>query len=834
MAVQVDIPGFGMVEAKDAASESTLKEILRALQGKGGSSGGAGGGGGGAGAGGPQGGFAGVMQKAAKGTGKFTDQIKETRTALQDFAAGLKMVGGMITGAFGAVATGAQGLAMELISGGNRMSDFLQHIPFVGNALAGLTGLLEQQVDNFRDLSEVGAGFGNSVLGLTKAATEAGMGVSQFSEFVGQNSQNMMLLGGTTTEGAKAFGRLTRQIRNSDRDFQGMGFTFEALNEHTVEYMDQLAMQGRLSGMSQAELRKGSEDYLMQIDRLAKVTGKSRKEAEALLKKQAAEANVQVMASKLSGKALENFQNNIAFVDSELPGFSNAIKDMADGVAQTPLAQKLAATIPGFADLQKEMASGSLSQEEYTKRMAAFGPQIDNFVKSMDPAMVQALMGKEGFGEMMNGMAEYNKFSTKYRNADFKKMEEEQKARDKTTSQLANFETKIAEIRAKIMQTLIDSGVLDKLNEQFGNLMEWFTNNGEGLTDSIGTVMEDVLTYASEFATFLKDAWKAADGDLGKFFSTIWEEKLSPALTNAMAKVGEIFGSWFGNFFKEHLGKLIAGVLGGIAGLIISGFVTSLLPTVFGIILGPIIAPFLAIGAALLAIFGWETIKGWVGAAWDAIVWVFKGIGDMFSWIWEKVQVPIKFVWSIFSTMFGWIGDTFGWIYDKVKAPIMVIYNAISSMFGWIGDTVDWIWGKIKALNPFSWFGGDDDEDEAEKKIAEKKNQTVGLSAEEMKEYNAMADEAGASTMPFSPTQTANAIMPDAPKIDSTKTEDMPDFKKSESTAGNGFETAEANVNSSSQMSQAMAELLYEQNRILKAQLSAIRGLQGNLLKGLG
>jgi hypothetical protein len=35
-------------------------------------------------------------------------------------------------------------------------------------------------------------------------------------------------------------------------------------------------------------------------------------------------------------------------------------------------------------------------------------------------------------------------------------------------------------------------------------------------------------------------------------------------------------------------------------------------------------------------------------------------------------------------------------------------------------------------------------------------------------------------------------------------------------------------------MSQAMAELLYEQNRILKAQLSAIRGLQGNLLKGLG
>lgn len=817
MAVQVDIPGFGVVEAKNAAEESTMKEILRALQGKGSSSGGgAGGAGGGGGAGGP-GGMAGVMQKAIKGTGKFTDEINNTRTALQDFGAGLKMIGGMITGAFGAVTTSAQGLAMEFVAGGNRMSDFLQHLPIAGNLLGSLTGMLEGQVDNFRDLSEVGAGFGNSILGLTRAATDAGMGVSQFAEFVGQNSQNMMLMGGTVTEGAKQFGQLTRQIRNSNKDFQGMGFTFEALNEHTVEYMDQLAMQGRLSGMSQDQLRKGSEDYLMQIDRLAKVTGKSRKEAEALLKKQSAEANVQVMASKLSGKALENFQSNIAFVDSELPGFSNAIKDMADGVAQTPLAQKLASTIPGFQDLQVQMANGSLSQEEYAKKMAAFGPQIESFVKNMDPAMVSKLMGQDGFGEMMSGMAEYNKFSAKYRNADFKAMEAEQKERDKMTKQLAVFETKIAEMRAKIMKHLLDSGVLDTLGDKFGDLLKWFTDNGESMTTSIGNVLEGALDYVSGFVDFLKDAWEASGGDFKKFFSKIWNDRLKPAIADGLATLKGVFTGWFGDFFSKHLGKLIAGVLGGLAGIIISGFVTSLLPTVFGIILGPIIAPFLAIGVALAAIFGWETIKGWVGAAWDAIVWVFKGIGDMFSWIWEKVQVPIKFVWNIFSTMFGWIGDTFGWIYDKVKGPITTIYNVISGMFGWIGDTVDWIWGKIKALNPFSWFGSDDDEDEAEKKIAEKKEQTVGLSADE---YARLAG--------YTPEQVSTAMMPDAPSVTTPSSDTtMPEFTSSTSSGG---EMATANVNNNT----ALAELIYEQNRILKAQLSAIKGLQGNLLKGLG
>ena len=158
MAVQVDIPGFGLVEAKNAAEESTMKEILRALQGKGSkSSGGAGGAGGGGGAGG----MAGVMQKATKSTGKYTEEINNTRTALQDFGAGLRTVGGLIKGAFGMVTTSAQGLAMELLDGGNRMSDFLQHVPLVGNSLGALTGMLEGQVDNFRDLSEIGAGFGN-------------------------------------------------------------------------------------------------------------------------------------------------------------------------------------------------------------------------------------------------------------------------------------------------------------------------------------------------------------------------------------------------------------------------------------------------------------------------------------------------------------------------------------------------------------------------------------------------------------------------------------------------------------------------------------------------
>ena len=651
MAVTVDIPGIGKVQAEDAASEATLKKILDALK-KGAKGGGSGGGAGGAG--GPGGGMEGVLNKTSNKLGKFGDEIQNTTSVLGDFGRGLSMMTGMVTKGLGMVTDTAMGLATEFLGTSVKMSDFASHLPLVGGALSSILGMVEENVQTFRSLSEVGASFGNNIVEMNLAAADAGLSMEQFAEFVGSNAQNMMLLGGTTTEGAKAFGRLTKSLPREE--LMGMGFTMESLAEHTAGYIELQAMQGKLAGRSQASLRAGSEQYLMQIDRFAKVTGKSRKEAEALLKKQASEANVMVMASRLSGEALTNFQDGLAFVDSELPGFSNAIKDMADGVAQTPLAQKLAATIPGFADLQKQLGDGSISQEEYVKKMAGFGPQMDEFFKSMDPAQVSALMGKEGFEGMTSGLAEFNKMSAKYRDADFKAMEAEQQQRDKTTEAVSGFEVAITEMRNKIKTTVLDSGLFDLFMDGIGKFTSWFTAEGEDGISAMDKYLDEILIYGEELAAFLKDTWEASGGDLGKFFSTVWDERFKPMIDDGFEKVGKIFGDWFGDFFKEHIGTVVAGVFGGLAGLLLAGFVTSLLPAVFGIILGPIIAPFLAIGAALVAIFGWETIKGWVAPIWDVL-----------------------------SGMFTWFGDFFGGLWEKVK-------------------------GIGKKLNPLNWFGGDDDD----------------------------------------------------------------------------------------------------------------------------
>ena len=81
--VKIDIPGVGEVTAENAASERTLREILKALGGK--TPTGQTGGGGGVG---PD------LEKAQKNTNKFNKEIKEAGTEVDSFGSKLSSITG--------------------------------------------------------------------------------------------------------------------------------------------------------------------------------------------------------------------------------------------------------------------------------------------------------------------------------------------------------------------------------------------------------------------------------------------------------------------------------------------------------------------------------------------------------------------------------------------------------------------------------------------------------------------------------------------------------------------------------------------------------------------
>jgi hypothetical protein len=458
-------------------------------------------------------------------------------------------------------------------------------------------------------------------------------------------------------------------------------------------------------------------------------------------------------------------------------------------------------------------------------------------LKDIDPAAIQALMGKEGFDGLLSGISDYRKMSGKVNNMNFKEIEKEQNKRNKGTSAIANFENAIAGARAKLMEVFVESGLFDMLVDNVGKFTSWFTDKGESGVSKIEEFTTGLINWAKDTVTFLKEEWdSAAEGDgimdkIMNFVSSVWDKKISPAIGTAFNSLVSNIGSGIWNAIVSNLDTILIGLGAGILTLITA----------------PIAAPFLAIGAALLAIFGWETIKGWIGGAWDALSGVFSWIGDkaamlwdlvgptmqffsdtlgtLFGWIsekvgalWDFIQPVINFYTSTFMTMFGWIGDTFGWIWDKVKTPIMFIYDTFMTMFGWVGDTVSWIYDKIKMLNPFNWFSSDDDEDEAEAKIADAKERETGIKTP------VPADSPFNSTVPKrEDTDVALTDKPE-PKSYSTTT-------ASASTTSNAGSSSDG-LNNSTAL--AMIDLLKEQNKLLRAQVNATRGLQGNLLKGVG
>ena len=598
MAVQVDIPGVGNVIAKNAAQEDTLKEILKAL--KSGRGGGAGGGAG-AGAGGGAGGVGPEMKKAKKETGEFSKSIADTTTFVDDFGSGLRKATKGLLGFAGDLLGSAYDFGETLLFTGNRMSDLAGAIPLVGGPLGSLVGLAEGLVDNFRNLSESGAGFSNNIFNIARAAANAEMPLGMFAETVAQNSNELSRLGGSVTEGAKRFGRISKNLRTSEQDFLGMGYTMEGVNEGLIAYTEEMARSGRLRGMSDAQLTQGAGVYLMELDKLAKVTGMTRKEAEAARGQQQGDARMRNMINKLEGKARENLTNSLAFLDNKVPGLSDAFKDLADGAAQTEEGMMLMAMGGDeFVKLAQEMASGELDPAELNNRLMELAPLIEKNTKNMSDAQLQAL---EQTNPALYKILSSNSDLLALTKKDAEKIAEENKSRDGVTQSLAQVEQNLATIRGNLYKEFLESDIFKMITDTLGDLAPK-TEDVSAFMEKLTPIVKDVI---ESFTKFVNDFIADPKGTFDKI------------VDNIKSYVGNFFSSMF-----DGLGtKIAAGILAGLL-LMVTGVITG---------------PFLAIGAGLALIFGADKILELGNKyIWEPIKSMFGWLGDWFGSLWESIK----------------------------------------------------------------------------------------------------------------------------------------------------------------------------------------------------
>ncbi len=228
----------------------------------------------------------GLGTDTAKVDNELTQFAKKARTLGNEVgsAASQIMQGG---GAFKSLG-GVVDLTTKAIGG------LLSIIPGVGGALKELAGaagdaakFVLQQFDdlakNYQALGESSALATDGIDGMQRQFRQMGlMTLPAFARAINSNTVGFTALGGSVARGAEEFSNLAGAMTQGQigDGFLKLGMSFDQIGESSAKYVSSFARYGLLQGKSFDELRASTQNYLLEVDQIARITGNTRKQQE--------------------------------------------------------------------------------------------------------------------------------------------------------------------------------------------------------------------------------------------------------------------------------------------------------------------------------------------------------------------------------------------------------------------------------------------------------------------------------------------------------------------------------------------------------------------------
>ena len=513
------------------------------------------------------------VERLAKASADATDELEEFEEATAASTEKTKALGaamgeatrtvlsGLTSGLF-AVGKSALSLAGELANGGTQLGDFTRHIPLVGGHLTSLVSLIDENVSSFRELSNVGATFGNGLNDIRHVAARASMPLGEFTELVSSNSERMKAFGATTAQGAMAFAALSKELRDGPgRSLINMGYTTAELNEGLLdfaEYNQQQMGTGRRNSRLNA---KSAADYMKTIDQLAAVTGKRRDQIRDEMNAGMADQRSRLAIARMTTEEGIAFQANL----SQSPAsFKEALTDMADGIANSEIAQGMMAASDTFRDqahLIKDM-----DPTEYNNFLVKVRDELDSKAQSMGAGAEALMASGSGYGQALSASAELARLA----HIDEQEAEKQRVAmeaeREKNLG-ILGFEETLRNIRGSLMSVLTTGGAdspLNKIQTALGSMAAKletfiqspaFTTGIQTLSDTITGFIQNVEDF--DFMTAIFGGKKGDEvGSDGK----VLEQDVKGLFGDL--NIGEMVGGWLKDILWSGSGLIVGAVVG--------------------------------------------------------------------------------------------------------------------------------------------------------------------------------------------------------------------------------------------------------------------------------
>ena len=500
--VMIDIPGIGLVEAKNAATEETLREILKAMQGvQRNTGGGRGGGGAGAGAGGGAGGGMGPLNKGVGGVTKGLG-------ALAKGLGGVAGVAGQVAMKFLEVGAASANLIKDLSNVGDSLTNAassMNAIPIVGGTLAAVFGAVaeaaEKSAKSYQSAASAGASFGGSMNRFIATASQAGMTMEQFGALVKSNGVGMLGFGGTVEEGAKRFGAVSKALRSSSNDLYALGFSTQEINEGLAGYGKLMRLTGRSQNMTTQELANGAKSYLKEMDALAKITGEDRKQQEAKMERLAKDGQYQAMLSTKDEKTRKSFDALMGQTPDALQGF---VKDViTTGTVTTEENGKIASLMG--ADVMNELQKYHAKLDKGEALTVTERNKMNNLLAEGSKRVMQQYGKTLAANRDMDGATSAVVSGLKLQKDAVVQAANEQdkaaKGQDGLNKKIEQSKARLAEMSNSFTQVLLNSGLLDTLMDTFGMLANFVSTFVVPIFRIFGAILKPVVSFISDILT---------------------------------------------------------------------------------------------------------------------------------------------------------------------------------------------------------------------------------------------------------------------------------------------------------------------------------------------
>lgn len=213
-----------------------------------------------------------------------------------------------------------------------------------GQLMMALAESLDFSVANFKVLAQQGADFGQSMVEMRMAAGQANMPLLQFVDLMQANTQTFARFFGTTNQGIPAIATMARSMRDFTKsELAQFGLNFEETNEYMATYLELQRSTGRAETMSTQQLVKGSQAYVKQLVRLARLTGQSTDELNRQMEQQKQNGVLAAALAKRAPEEADRLRELVTSLGGATSAYGGLAVDMiAAGAPMTEVSRKLA------------------------------------------------------------------------------------------------------------------------------------------------------------------------------------------------------------------------------------------------------------------------------------------------------------------------------------------------------------------------------------------------------------------------------------------------------------------------------------------------------------